>query len=75
MSRLYKHIPYNVCRRYTYAIVFCANSEVTKLVYRYEFTREGLEAVEYDPEFQLVRPLNFYVRAKRRTTWPNPSAR
>lgn len=48
---------------------------LSELVYRYEFTREGLEAIEYDPEFQLVRPLNFYVRAKRRTTWPNPSAR
>ncbi|KAJ5825926.1 Cytochrome P450 [Penicillium riverlandense] len=38
-----------------------------ELVTRYEFFREGLEAVEYDPEFQLIRPLNFYVRAKRRT--------
>lgn len=25
------------------------------------------------PEFQLIRPMNFYVRAKRRTTWPEPS--
>ncbi|KAJ5139173.1 Cytochrome P450 [Penicillium bovifimosum] len=43
---------------------------LSELVSRYEFTREGLEAVEYDPEFQLIRPLNFYVRAKRR----NPTA-
>lgn len=44
------------------------------LVYRYEFTREGESSVEYDPEYQLIRPLNFYVRARKRTTWPAPSA-
>jgi cytochrome P450 len=43
---------------------------LAELVYRYEFVREGKEAVQYDPEFQLVRPLNLYVRAKRRTSWP-----
>ncbi|KAF2743852.1 cytochrome P450 [Sporormia fimetaria CBS 119925] len=46
---------------------------LSELVYRYEFTREGLEAIEYDPEFQLIRPLNFYVTAKRRTSWPKKS--
>ncbi|KAI2475479.1 Cytochrome P450 [Pyrenophora tritici-repentis] len=40
------------------------------LVYRYEFCKEGEEAVSYDPEFQLIRPMNFYVRARRRTSWP-----
>lgn len=39
---------------------------LSELVSRYEFVREGLDAVDYDPEFQLIRPLNFYVRAKRR---------
>ena len=43
---------------------------LSELVYRYEFEREGLEAIEYDPEFQLIRPLNLYVTAKRRTAWP-----
>lgn len=38
-----------------------------ELVTRYEFFREGLETVDYDPEFQLIRPLNLYVRAMRRT--------
>lgn len=47
---------------------------MSELVYRYEFAREGLEAIEYDPEFQLIRPLNFYVTAKRRTQWPSKSA-
>ncbi|KFZ25394.1 hypothetical protein V502_00130 [Pseudogymnoascus sp. VKM F-4520 (FW-2644)] len=47
---------------------------LSELVYRYEFAREGLEAIEYDPEFQLVRPLNFYIRAKKRTVWPQKSA-
>ncbi|KAL4901101.1 hypothetical protein BDW74DRAFT_187950 [Aspergillus multicolor] len=39
---------------------------LAELVSRYEFVRDGVEAVEYDPEFQLIRPLNFYVRARRR---------
>ncbi|KAE8371565.1 cytochrome P450 [Aspergillus bertholletiae] len=39
---------------------------LAELVSRYEFVRDGLDAVEYDPEFQLIRPLNFYVRARRR---------
>lgn len=46
---------------------------LSELVYRYEFRREGLEAVEYDPEFQLIRPLNLYTTAKRRTEWPSKS--
>jgi cytochrome P450 len=46
---------------------------LSELLYRYEFRREGLEAINYDPEFQLIRPLNFYVTAKRRTTWPSKS--
>lgn len=44
-----------------------------ELVYRYEFTRESDDAVTYDPEFQLIRPMNFYVRAKKRTSWPKPN--
>ncbi|PGH18236.1 hypothetical protein AJ79_00575 [Helicocarpus griseus UAMH5409] len=46
---------------------------ISELVYRYDFEREGLESIEYDPEFQLIRPLNFYLRAKRRTEWPEKS--
>ena len=46
---------------------------LSELIYRYEFRREGLEAVEYDPEFQLIRPLNLYTTAKRRTQWPAKS--
>ncbi|RDW60722.1 hypothetical protein BP6252_12105 [Coleophoma cylindrospora] len=44
-----------------------------ELLYRYEFSRDGDEAVQYDPEFQLIRPVNLYVRAKKRTSWPEPS--
>lgn len=43
------------------------------LLYRYEFWREGTNSIEYDGDFQLVRPLNLYVRAKKRTSWPSPS--
>ncbi|KAE8327964.1 cytochrome P450 [Aspergillus sergii] len=44
------------------------------LVYRYEFVREGEASIEYDPQYQLIRPLNLYIRAKKRTHWPKPSA-
>jgi len=44
-----------------------------ELVYRYEFSKEGEDAVTYDPEFQLIRPMNFYVRARQRTNWPEKS--
>lgn len=44
-----------------------------ELVYRYEFSKEGEDAVTYDPEFQLIRPMNFYVRARKRTSWPEKS--
>ncbi|KAJ9628496.1 hypothetical protein H2203_002395 [Taxawa tesnikishii (nom. ined.)] len=47
---------------------------LSELVYRYEFVREGDEAVEYDPEFQLIRPLNFFAYAKKRTSWPEKSS-
>ena len=43
------------------------------LVYRYESTREGENSIEYDPQYQLIRPTNFYIRARRRTEWPKPS--
>ncbi|KAF2138381.1 uncharacterized protein K452DRAFT_256614 [Aplosporella prunicola CBS 121167] len=46
-----------------------------KLVWRYRFTREGNDAVQYDPMFQLIRPNNLYVRAERREKWPARSER
>ncbi|KAF3006340.1 hypothetical protein E8E14_004161 [Neopestalotiopsis sp. 37M] len=48
---------------------------LSELIYRYDFSREGMEAVEYDPEFQLIRPLNLYVTAQRRTSWPAKTAK
>jgi cytochrome P450 len=44
-----------------------------KLIYRYKFSREGDGPIEYDPMFQLIRPNNLYVRAKRRVKWPPKS--
>ncbi|KAI4771208.1 putative cytochrome P450 monooxygenase [Aureobasidium sp. EXF-3400] len=44
-----------------------------KLVYRYKFSKEGDAAVEYDPMFQLIRPVNLYVNAERRVKWPPKS--
>lgn len=45
-----------------------------KLVYRYQFVREGDGIIEYDPMFQLIRPNNLYVRAVRRVKWPPKTA-
>lgn len=47
---------------------------LSMLVHRYEFVRQGNDAIQYDGDFQLVRPLNLYVRAQKRTSWPAPSA-
>lgn len=44
-----------------------------ELVYRYEFENSSPEAVVYDPEFLVTRPVNFYASAKRRTNWPSPT--
>lgn len=40
------------------------------LVYRYKFLDASLEPVVYDPEFLVVRPLNFYAKAAIRTVLP-----
>ncbi|KAG9569000.1 cytochrome P450, partial [Aureobasidium melanogenum] len=45
---------------------------LAELVYRYEFIKDDLEAVEYDPEFQLVRPLNLFVQV--RSTHESPAS-
>lgn len=42
------------------------------LVYRYHWENVSPDTVEYDPEFQVIRPLNVYARAIKRTTWPAP---
>ncbi|KAI9054273.1 hypothetical protein LZ554_001441 [Drepanopeziza brunnea f. sp. 'monogermtubi'] len=46
---------------------------ISMLVYRYPLEKVGNDLVEYDPSFQLIRPMNFYARAKKRTTWPEKS--
>ncbi|CBF82299.1 hypothetical protein AN9218.2 [Aspergillus nidulans FGSC A4] len=43
---------------------------LAELVYRYEFVNATNEGIEYDPDFIVIRPVNFYVRAIRRTEWP-----
>lgn len=43
------------------------------LVYRYHWENVSQDAVEYDPEFQVIRPLNIYARAVPRTEWPSKS--
>jgi cytochrome P450 len=39
---------------------------LAELVYRYEFDDSSTEAVVYDPEFLVTRPLNFYAGLTRR---------
>ncbi|KAJ5937485.1 cytochrome P450 monooxygenase [Penicillium verhagenii] len=44
---------------------------ICKLVYRYRFSREGYDTVQYDPLAALIIPTNLYVRTARRLTWPS----
>ncbi|KAH8654944.1 cytochrome P450 [Tricladium varicosporioides] len=46
---------------------------ISMLIYRYQFEKVGDNPVDYDPAFQLLRPMNFYVRAKKRIFWPSKS--
>ncbi|KAK4160397.1 putative cytochrome P450 E-class, group IV [Cladorrhinum sp. PSN259] len=47
---------------------------LAELIYRYKFEDASPEAVVYDPEFLVTRPLNFYASATRRTEWPGKSS-
>ncbi|KAI9151326.1 Cytochrome P450 monooxygenase alnD [Paramyrothecium foliicola] len=44
-----------------------------ELVYRYHFEDASREPIVYDPEFLVVRPINFYAAPIRRTEWPSRS--
>ncbi|KAK9243592.1 cytochrome P450 [Lipomyces tetrasporus] len=44
-----------------------------KLVYRYHWEKEGDSETEYDQYFQLIRPVNLYVRTQTREQWPSKS--
>lgn len=44
-----------------------------KLRWRYQWAREGDSAVDYDPFFQLIRPVNLYVKKTRRRKHPSKS--
>ncbi|KAF2999609.1 hypothetical protein G7054_g10211 [Neopestalotiopsis clavispora] len=45
-----------------------------KLIYRYNFSLASDGPLEYDPMFQLIRPMNLYVRAEKRVKWPAKSS-
>lgn len=47
---------------------------LAELVYRYHFEDASEEAVVYDPEFLVTRPINFYASPTRRTAWPARSS-
>lgn len=44
-----------------------------QLVWRYKWLKEGEPEADYDPFFQLIRPINLYVRTKKREVWPSKS--
>jgi cytochrome P450 len=46
-----------------------------KLVYRYHWEKEGDVETNYDPFFQLIRPVDLYVKTTRRETYPTKSAK
>lgn len=43
---------------------------LAELVYHYRFEDASTEAVVYDPDFLVTRPLNFYASPVKRTEWP-----
>jgi cytochrome P450 len=47
-----------------------AKTVLARLVWRYQWQIASKEPVIYDPEFLVLRPLNFYARAVKRETWP-----
>ncbi|KAI2628552.1 cytochrome P450 [Hypoxylon sp. NC1633] len=51
-----------------------AKLALAEFVYRYEFEDASKAPMEYDPEFLVIRPLNSYVRARKRTGWPEKKA-
>ncbi|GAB7334986.1 hypothetical protein MBLNU13_g06854t1 [Cladosporium sp. NU13] len=46
---------------------------VCLLVWRYKWLKEGEPEADYDPFFQLIRPINLYVRTKKREVYPSKS--
>ncbi|KAI0204142.1 cytochrome P450 [Astrocystis sublimbata] len=42
-----------------------------KLVWRYHWEKEGDLETEYDPFFQLIRPVNLYVKTQKREVYPS----
>ncbi|KAI1811939.1 cytochrome P450 [Poronia punctata] len=48
---------------------------LANLVYRYRFSDVSKEPVEYDPEFLVIRPTNLYIRAVKRTSWPQKTSK
>jgi cytochrome P450 len=45
---------------------------LAELVYRYRFEDASTEAIVYDPEFLVTRPMNLYACPIKRTEWPSP---
>ncbi len=68
-----QYIPFatggRMCIAYNFALQE-VRTFLPKLVWRYKFVKEGESAVEYDPMFQLIRPINLYARAHKRVKWP-----
>ncbi|KAH8897425.1 cytochrome P450 [Thozetella sp. PMI_491] len=71
-----QYIPFctggRMCIAYNFALQE-VRTMLPKLVWRYKFVKEGESSVEYDPFFQLIRPINLYARATRRVKWPPKS--
>lgn len=47
---------------------------LVELVYHYHLKDDSPEAIVYDPEFIVTRPVNFYATATRRTSWPSKTS-
>ncbi|KAI1618119.1 putative cytochrome P450 [Exophiala viscosa] len=60
------------CIGYNYALMQ-TKFVLCNMIYRYHWENTSPAAVEYDPEFQVIRPLNIYARAVKRSEWPSKS--
>lgn len=58
------------CIGYNYALMQ-TKFVLCNMIYRYNWESTSPNTVEYDPEFQVIRPLNIYARAVKRTEWPS----
>ncbi|KAK6948287.1 hypothetical protein Daesc_010052 [Daldinia eschscholtzii] len=62
--------PFQASLRGDDIVLFETKLTIANLVWRYHFENDSREPLEYDPESILTRLLDYHVRARKRTSWP-----